>query len=158
MLHLIGETLPAGLLLAAVCALSEYLSTGSTLSLWIDPARSCLHRRGREHSSITRVRCASIHRAVQAPGSALPSWQILCRIAQKLGVPGFEYENEAQIRAELESMNVAAAEPDASILNLFQPDSAAFPSSRSDDHAYMGFPLRTWVAGFQVLYPEPAEE
>ena len=58
----------------------------------------------------------SIQRAVQAPGSSLPSWQILCRIAQKLGVPGFDFENAEQIRAEFESMSLPGAEPDESIL------------------------------------------
>jgi predicted molibdopterin-dependent oxidoreductase YjgC len=96
----------------------------------------------------------NIRKAVGAPASALPSWQILCRIAQKLEVPGFEYENEAQIQAELELMNPPRADPEESLLNLFQPDAAVFPSGQSDEQAYMGLPLRTWVGGFQVLYPE----
>ncbi len=96
------------------------------------------------------------YKAVQAPGSALSSWQILCRIAQKLEVPGFDYENEAQIQSEMEAMKTNGPEADASLLDLFQPHAAVFPSSLINDHGYMGFPLRTWVPGFQVLYPEPA--
>jgi NADH dehydrogenase/NADH:ubiquinone oxidoreductase subunit G len=96
-----------------------------------------------------------IHKAVQAPGGALPSWQILCRIAQKLEVPGFEYENEAQIQAEMESTNLASEEPDESISSLFRPSSAAFPSSQMDDHGYVGHPLQARVPGLQALCPEP---
>jgi predicted molibdopterin-dependent oxidoreductase YjgC len=95
-------------------------------------------------------------RAVPVPGIALPSWQIICRLAQKLGVPGFEYENEVQIQAELESMNLVDVEPDGALLKLFQPGSAAFPLSHANDHGYMGFPLGTWVKGFQSLEAEPA--
>jgi anaerobic selenocysteine-containing dehydrogenase len=85
-----------------------------------------------------------IQRAVQAPGEALPSWQILCRIAQKLGVPGFDYENAEQVRAEFEAMTFPNVEMMGSDVRL----------GRRDDHAYMGFPLGTWVAGFRLLYPE----
>ena len=153
-LHLIGETLPAGLssqsfvLYQNICPPDSLPASGLILpaAAFTEESGTFIDQAGEVHE---------IHRAVQAPGSALPSWQILCLIAQKLGVPGFAYEDESQIRAEMESMSVATAEPDAAILNLFQLESAVFPSNRSDDHAYMGFPLRTWVAGFGVLYPEP---
>jgi len=81
---------------------------------------------------------------VQAPGSSLPSWQILCRIAQKLGVPGFDYENAEQIRAEFETMAIPS-------VDLVGSDVRA---GRRDDHSYMGFPLGTWVAGFRFIYPQ----
>jgi NADH dehydrogenase/NADH:ubiquinone oxidoreductase subunit G len=92
----------------------------------------------------------NIHQAVQASGGTLPSWQILCRIAQKLEVPGFDYENVEQIRAEMDALGTA--EP---VQDWIQPEGFEYPVSRIDDHVYMGFPLRTWVAGFRFLYPEP---
>jgi anaerobic selenocysteine-containing dehydrogenase len=93
----------------------------------------------------------STQRAVPVPGIALTSWQIICRLAQKLAVPGFEYENELQIQAELESMNLVDGEPDGALLKIFQPGAAAFPLSHAKDHGYMGFPLGTWVKGFEWL-------
>jgi NADH dehydrogenase/NADH:ubiquinone oxidoreductase subunit G len=95
-----------------------------------------------------------IHKAVPAPGNALPSWQILCRLAQKLGVSGFNYENEEQIQAEMESMNTVEMDADGALLKLFQLEAAAFPLSCSPDHGYMGYPLGTWVKGFQWLSTE----
>ncbi|HSB00887.1 MAG TPA: molybdopterin-dependent oxidoreductase [Anaerolineales bacterium] len=99
-------------------------------------------------------RLRSTHRAVQAPGAALPSWQILCRIAQKLGAPGFDYENEAQIRAEFEMVTFSGAELAGSIPVVLPSEPDVFPAGRGEVHSYMGFPLGTWVAGFRLLYPE----
>jgi hypothetical protein len=82
----------------------------------------------------------------------LPSWQILCRIAQRLGVPGFDYKSAAQIQAEIETLN--GAELAEAIPSLAPSDGTLFPSGHIDDHSYMGFPLGTWVPGFRVLYPE----
>jgi NADH dehydrogenase/NADH:ubiquinone oxidoreductase subunit G len=153
-LHVIGEALPARLsfhpfvLYQNICPPSSTLSSGLVL-----PAAAFTEEEGTFIDHAGEMRWT--HRAVQAPGSALPSWQILCRIAQKLGVQGFEYENEVQIRAEMESMNWTGAENERSVLNPFEPEAAVFPSVYCDDHAYMGFPLRTWVAGFQALCPEP---
>jgi predicted molibdopterin-dependent oxidoreductase YjgC len=156
-LHVIGEALPARLsfrpfvLYQNFCPPASIPSSGLVL-----PAAAFTEEDGTFINHAGKV--CSTHRAVQSPGNALPSWQVLCRIAQKLGVPGFEYENAAQVHAEMVSMNLTGVESNESILNPFQPDSAPFPSSHPDDHAYMGFSLRTWVAGFQVLYPEPALE
>ncbi len=151
--HLIGEALPAGLhpqsfvLYQNICPPASLPDAGLIL-----PVTAFTEEDGTfiDHSGETR----SAPRVVQAPGSALPSWQILCRIAQKLGVPGFVYENEAQIRAEMETIGFVSADSDTALLNLFQPDAVDFPSNRPGDHAYMGFPLRTWVGGLPALYPE----
>jgi predicted molibdopterin-dependent oxidoreductase YjgC len=156
-LHVIGETIPDGLSSRPFVLYQNIYSPDSAPSSGLILPAAAFTEEDGTFINHAREAC-SIHRAVQAPGSALPSWQILCRIARKLEIPGFEYENEAQIQAEMESMNPVEAEPDASILNLFQPDSALFPSSQANDHAYMGFPLRTRVAGLQALYPEPTRK
>ena len=154
-LHLIGEAIPALLsyrpfvLYQNICPPASALSSGLLL-----PTTAFTEEDGTFIDHAGEVR--NTHKAVAAPGSAIPSWQILCQIAQKLGVPGFKYENEQQIRDEMESRHVEEAEPDGFLRELFQPDAAVFPSSCVEDHGYMGFPLRTWVAGFQVLCPEPA--
>jgi predicted molibdopterin-dependent oxidoreductase YjgC len=152
-LHLVGEAIPARLsfrpfvLYQNIYPLDSNLSSGLVLpaAAFTEEEGTLIDQAGGTHST---------HKAVEAPGSALPSWEILCRIAQKLGASGFDFESEAQIRADMGSMNLTDTQPDGSI--LFQSDSALFPSGHSDDHGYMGFPLRTWVAGFRVLYPEPA--
>jgi predicted molibdopterin-dependent oxidoreductase YjgC len=89
---------------------------------------------------------------VTAPGEALPSWQILCRIAQKLGIPGFDYENAAQIRAESEAMSTSL-EP-VSVPGVLEHGLDVLQWVRREEHSYMGFPLGTWVAGFRALHPE----
>jgi predicted molibdopterin-dependent oxidoreductase YjgC len=153
-LHVVGETLPDTptsqpfVLYQNICVPASFPASGVIL-----PAAAFTEEDGTFIDHAGEIR--GIHKAAEASGGALPSWQIFCLIARKLEVPGFEYASEAQIRAEMESMHFAGADADDSILNLFQPDSVLFPSNHSDDHAYMGFPLRTWVAGFQVLYPEP---
>jgi NADH dehydrogenase/NADH:ubiquinone oxidoreductase subunit G len=154
-LHLIGETLPVELSSQAF-VLYQNIWPPATLpaSGLILPAAAFTEEEGTVIDQAGELR--AIRKVVEAPGSALPSWQILCRIAQKLGVPGFVYEDEAQIRAEMEAMSFASEDPDTSLSNLFQPNAVDFPSNGAEDHAYMGFPLQTWVAGFRVLYPESA--
>ena len=154
-LHLVGEALPARLsfrpfvLYQNICPPDASLSSGLLLpaAAFTEEEGTFLDHAGARHS---------IHKAVQAPGSALPSWQILCRIAQKLGAPGFDFEDEEQIRAEMEAADFARADQAESIPALAPSDPAPFPASHADDHAYMGFPLRTWVAGMRSIYPEPA--
>jgi len=142
-LHLIGETVPADLpagpfiLYQNIYPPARGIATGLIL-----PTTAFPEEDGTFLDHAGRMR--SIQRAVQAHGSSLPSWQILCRIAQKLGVAGFDFENAEQIRTEFEAM----AAPD---VDLAGSDVRA---GRRDDHSYMGFPLGTWVAGFRFLYPQ----
>ena len=154
LLHLIGEDLPAEVRSQSFVVYQNiYPPASAPTSGLILPTAAFTEENG---TSIDHA--GEIHRnlkAVDAPGSALPSWQILCRIAQKLEVPGFGFENEGQIQAEMESVEHSGAEVEGNLVNLFQPASAVFPSIRSEDHAYMGFPMKTRVPGFQVLYPEP---
>lgn len=153
LLHLIGEGVPAGLsanpfvLYQNMYPPADLFANGLTL-----PAAAFSEEEGTflDHAGAMR----RIHKVVQAPGSALPSWQILCRIAQKLEVPGFDYENEAQIQAEMGSINLGGAASDDSIPSLFRPGPAEFPSSHGENHGYMGHPFGTKVPGFQALHPE----
>jgi predicted molibdopterin-dependent oxidoreductase YjgC len=142
-LYLIGETVPADLpdgafiLYQNIYPPARDLETGVIL-----PATAFTEEDGTflDHAG----RLQSIHRAVPPPGEAIPSWQILCRIAQKMEIPGFDFENAEQIRAEFETMAVPGV------------DLAGFDirAGRRDDHSYMGYPLGTWVAGFRILYPQ----
>ncbi len=149
-LHLLGEAVPAELpdhpfiLYQNIYPPMQDLSSGLIL-----PTAAFTEEEGTflDHAGRTR----SLHRAVQAPGEALPSWQILCRIAQKLGAAGFDYESEEQIRAELEAASLPGAESIPAVLRS-EPD--VFPAGKREPHSYMGFPLGTFVAGFRWLYPD----
>jgi NADH dehydrogenase/NADH:ubiquinone oxidoreductase subunit G len=154
-LHLIGEAIPHGLPSQAFVLYQNISSSASAISSGLVlPAAAFTEEDGTIIDHAGEVH--TIRKVVQAPGGALPSWQILCRIARKLNVPGFDFENETQIRAEMESMDFASTEFTDSAMSVFSSASALFPASHADDHAYMGFPLRTWVAGLQTLYPAPA--
>ncbi len=149
-LHLIGESVPSHVTVQPYTLYQNiYPPVHDLSSGMILPATAFTEEDGTflDYSGAMR----SIHSVVQAPGSALPSWQILCRIAQKLGASGFDYENVAQIQAEFEQMTSSGAEL---IPIAIQSGSDVFSSHRPEDHSYMGFPLGTWVAGLRQLYPE----
>ena len=153
-LHLIGGAVPAKLSFGPFVLYQNMVPPESTLSAGLVlPATAFSEEDGTfvDHAGAMH----EMHKAVDAPGSALPSWQIVCRIAQKLEVPGFAYDNEEQIRAEMVSLSVTSTSLEPSVLSLFRPESAVFPSSQQNDHGYMGYPLRKWVPGFQALCPEP---
>lgn len=45
-------------------------------------------------------RISYLNKVVDAPGEAMPDAEIICRFAQKMGYPGFDFENAAAIYAE----------------------------------------------------------
>lgn len=118
-----------------------------------------------------------IHRmrkAVLPPGEALPNWQILCQIAQRMGKNGFDYRSVAEVHREISSIvsgfgdfenpsreplripaeaEFATAGPAATSGGT----SGAFPftlSAMAIQHVYQGLPLSTWVGGAQKLFAE----
>jgi formate dehydrogenase alpha subunit len=120
-------------------------------------------------------RIQKIRKAVQPPGEALADWQILCRIAQKMGASGFDYQSISDIRQE-----ISAVDPELADFNdnsrkfrplLHQVDFASSPSAHLDakkknggfplllsvaavEHTYRAFPLSTWVEGAKTLFAE----
>ncbi len=99
-------------------------------------------------------RAQTIHPAVSPKGEALPSWMILCRIAQQMGVPGFDYTCVEDIRAEIPGFieQQALAETSERLASTI-----SIPLSQASapyEHSYMGFPLAKWVEGLRMLYPE----
>ncbi len=54
--------------------------------------------------SNTERRIQRIRQAIAPPGSAKPDWQIVAAIAQKMGASGFDFEDEAEIMAEIASL------------------------------------------------------
>jgi anaerobic selenocysteine-containing dehydrogenase len=111
-------------------------------------------------------RLQEIHRSVPPPGEALPAWEIICRIARKMGAPGFDYASAADIRREIAS-TIPGFQPDhyvdlSPVLlrgSASQNTAGAGETCRPERHpidqpAYMGFPLTQWVAGLRQLYPD----
>jgi NADH dehydrogenase/NADH:ubiquinone oxidoreductase subunit G len=152
-LHLIGEAIPDGLSPRSFVLYQNIFQPASGMSCGLVlPTAAFTEMNGTFTQQAGEMH--HIHKAVPAPGDALPSWQILCLLAQKLGATGFEYQNAEQIRAEMESMHPVDVVADDILLKLFQPDAAAFPLSHTHDHGYMGYPLGTWVKGLQWLLDE----
>jgi NADH dehydrogenase/NADH:ubiquinone oxidoreductase subunit G len=94
----------------------------------------------------------SLHLAVPAPGQALPTWEILCRIARQMGAPGFDYASAADIRAEMAGW---LYDGQVDWKKAPRPAFASLPIiPQVSEHEYMGFPLSHWVEGLRMIYPE----
>jgi Molybdopterin oxidoreductase len=97
-LHLIGEAIPDRLSFRPFVLYQNMYPPAATFSSGlVMPAAAFTEEAGTfiDHAGETR----KSNKAIEPPGSALPSWKILCLIAQKLEVSGFGYENEGQIEA-----------------------------------------------------------
>ncbi len=116
-------------------------------------------------------RLQEIHRCVPPPGEALPTWEILCRIAQKMGAQGFDYAGAADIRVEIagiiEGFQAGGVvdltillNADRSVQNNIkmagagEVDACSLLTRQTNSHTYMGFPLAQWVAGLRQLSPQ----
>ncbi len=52
----------------------------------------------------TERRIQRVRKAVEPVGKSMPDWMIACRIAQRMGAKGFEYESASQIMEEIASL------------------------------------------------------
>jgi formate dehydrogenase major subunit len=52
----------------------------------------------------TERRVQRVRKAVDAPGDAKPDWWIICALAEKMGVSGFEFSSPEQIMEEMASL------------------------------------------------------
>ncbi|GAA4914528.1 molybdopterin-dependent oxidoreductase [Mucilaginibacter defluvii] len=62
------------------------------------PAAAWAEKEGTMTNSERRI--SYLHKAVDAPGEALPDAEIICRFARKMGFNGFDYQKPADIYAE----------------------------------------------------------
>jgi predicted molibdopterin-dependent oxidoreductase YjgC len=119
-------------------------------------------------------RIQRLHRAVNPPGDALPGWQILCRIAQRMGKSGFDYGSASDVYREICSLvegfgdfenpsrepRRLVAEADfvtAGAAARTSPKGNGLPfllSASAVEHDYHGFPLSAWVGGAKKLFAE----
>ncbi len=118
-------------------------------------------------------RVQRVRRAVPPAGNALPDWDILCRIARRLGKSGFEFSRPEEIQEEIASL----VEPFAAGLEERDPRPLTFSgrlklrkrraagragggrfpmllTKTLPEHAHRGFTLSTWVAGARQLFRE----
>ncbi len=106
--------------------------------------------------------------------NSLPSWKILCMIAQAAGVKGFEFNSVEEIQDEISKLvtgfqiNQKVSNPSfTSFLNITTklPESAKGKTNNKknwqfmltthlSDQTYLGMPISNYVEGLQVLYPE----
>lgn len=120
-------------------------------------------------------RIQQVNKAVQPPGEALPDWEILCRIAQKMGIKGFDYDNVIQIHEEIASLvdgfkfhdnfnrsarplickgELAVSQTRRASLDKVDQEYPLLLSSSIIEHTYHGFPLSVWVDGLKDLFTE----
>lgn len=120
-------------------------------------------------------RIQRVRKAVNPPGEALPDWEILCRIAQKMGISGFDFSSAGEIHKEISSLvkgfaNLDNTERKPTPLTcegeLIIPQSASSGTKKADkkfpfllntssvEHTYRGFPLAAWVEGLRKLFVE----
>lgn len=113
-------------------------------------------------------RIQRVRKAVSPPGAALPDWQILCRIARRMGARGFDFRNAADVRKEIAffvsrfkgtAASAAKSAPVDVKAEVFFPAGARPSSARASgefpfvldlvvaEHTYRGFSLSDWVGG-----------
>jgi formate dehydrogenase alpha subunit len=120
-------------------------------------------------------RVQQVRQAVTPPGTALPNWEILCRLARRLGRPGFEFASAQDIRREITALIPDFGDPmeptrQPGLLPSGDPF-AAFAtrcgkrertgrpapytlSISMAEHTYHGHPLALWVEGAARVFVE----
>jgi formate dehydrogenase alpha subunit len=120
-------------------------------------------------------RIQRVRKAVNPPGEALPDWEILSRIARKMGAKGFDFSSASEIHEEIASLVKGFGEFEntkrqaGSLIcegMLIVPQTVLQKTKKADknfpfllhtsivEHTYRGLPLSTWVEGLEVLFPE----
>jgi predicted molibdopterin-dependent oxidoreductase YjgC len=120
-------------------------------------------------------RIQRVRKAVNPPGEALPDWEILSRIARKMGTKGFDFSSASQIHEEIASLVKGFGEFEntkrqaGSLICegvLTVPQTMLQETKKTDkkfpfllhtliaEHTYRGLPLSTWVEGLEALFPK----
>jgi formate dehydrogenase (NADP+) alpha subunit len=124
-------------------------------------------------------RIQRLRKAVNPPGEALPDWEILCRIARKMGFKGFDFKSAADIHQEISLLVEGFTNfqsPDRvsrplacegklmafqSVVSDHKAPDAGFPftvTSSVSEHTYRGFSISAWVDGANELFPDGTVE
>jgi formate dehydrogenase alpha subunit len=115
-----------------------------------------------------------VRKAVAPPGNALPDWRILCLIARRMGVGGFDFDDVDAIREEMgrfaaayHNFGESRREPAPfRWTGRIDTEAAAEPTGGDSpggpflltvsevEHSHRGFPLSVWVEGSRMLLTE----
>jgi len=79
-----------------------FLTETAELADVVLPASSFAEKDGT--FSNTERRIQRVRKAIDSPGEAKPDWRIVADIAAEMGAEGFDFEDEAQIMAEISSL------------------------------------------------------
>jgi formate dehydrogenase alpha subunit len=117
-------------------------------------------------------RVQRVRKAAVPPGIALPDWDILCRIARRIGKAGFEFGCAADVYEELSGLidgmekfdaltrapraltglgGVAAAQAPYMQGHETDEDYPFMLTAAAAEHSHRGFPLSRWVEGSKLL-------
>lgn len=120
-------------------------------------------------------RIQPLKKCVPAPGETLPDWQILCKIAQKMGATGFDFKTVADIHIELgaivnafsnkgelfrqaqplpQTIKIAAQVADKIAPKVSNKGAAFILTIANNEHIYRGIPLTSKVEGLKKLFDE----
>ena len=119
-------------------------------------------------------RVQRVSKAVEPPGKALPDWEILCRIARKMGVSGFDFGSVSDIHNEMGlfinrfhkfgNIDRKSKAIEFNLGNGSKPyrvtagnGSRKYPftlTTRMVEHTYRGMPLSMWVDGSRKIFSE----
>lgn len=153
LIYLIGEDVSPDLPTSSEVIYQNiyHASNENTVSLQL-PAAAFSETNGTSIDHANRV--TVINQAVPLPDSVLPAWEILCRIAQRMGVEGFDFTSAEEIRAEIQTLlpgfQAGKLMPWKEIL-LTAPVFDQMVINPSSVHSYMGHPLSRHVAGLNDL-------
>lgn len=153
-LYLIGVDVPAGLHASPTIIYQNIQRSPAEESVHLQlPSAAFSETSGTSINHAGHI--AAMNQAVQPRGEALPSWEILCRIARQLGIDGFDFNSPEEIRQEIKNML-----PDFQIgksipwndSQMVEPGFENMFENRVANSAYMGQPLQMRVAGLMDLY------
>jgi predicted molibdopterin-dependent oxidoreductase YjgC len=128
-------------------------------------------------------RIQRVRKGVDPPGEALPDWQILCRIAEKMGAKCFDFSGASGIHEEIAGLvrgfenfdNVARkagplickgkmdvprarrSEAKKATISGTKKATREFPfllTASVAEHTHRGFPISKWVEGSKKLFAE----
>ncbi len=115
-------------------------------------------------------RLRAVRQAVAPPGGALAGWQIIARLAQQMGAPGFDYSTVRQVQEELRAFwaqkGIAAPGERAQRWGwsrLAPAPTAPLPAQQNSfaayvhlsPHTYGGYLLSDFVQGAGTVFPPP---
>jgi formate dehydrogenase alpha subunit len=173
-LYLIGEVLPDSHQLADFTIYQNIYPTDALgADALVLPSAAFTEAEGTFINGEGRIQ--RVRKAVRPPGEALPDWEILCRMARKMGKKGFDFSSARQIHREI-SRSIPGLgsfhRPKRKAITFAWQGKMKIPRPKvsgkvkagkrvpfilhasSVEHAYRGFPLTALVEGARKIFPQ----